>query len=78
VIPVVINGFGKAFNKTGLRLRKKGTILSVQFKEPMNIDYNASSDDILVQIMDAIEQSKKFMPTGKHEVIVEEKIVNGQ
>jgi 1-acyl-sn-glycerol-3-phosphate acyltransferase len=78
VIPVVINGFGKAFNKTGLRLRKKGTILSVQFKEPMIIDYNASSDDILVQIMDAIEQSKKFMPTGKHEVIVEEKIVNGQ
>lgn len=78
VIPVVINGFSKAFNKTGLRLRKKGTILSVQFKEPMNIDYNASSDDILVQIMDAIEQSKKFMPTGKHEVVVEEKIVNGQ
>ena len=78
VIPVVINGFWKAFNKTGLELRKKGTILSVKFKEPLPIDYNAPSEDILAQIMDAIEQSKKFMTTGKHETIVEEKSVSGQ
>jgi len=71
VIPVVINGFWKAFNKTGLRFKKKGTILSVKFKEPLQIDYNASSDDILAQIMDAIEQSKKYMHTGKHEQFTE-------
>lgn len=66
VIPVVISGFGRAFNKTGLRLKKKGTVLSVRFKEPLRIDYDAKSEDILAQIMDAIEQSKAFM-TGKLE-----------
>jgi 1-acyl-sn-glycerol-3-phosphate acyltransferase len=77
VIPVVINGFWRAFNKTGLKLRKKGTILSVQFKEPLTIDYDARSEDILAQIMDAIEQSKKYMMTGKQEV-VNDKNVSGE
>lgn len=62
VIPVVINGFSKAFNKTGVKLRKKGSVLSVTFKEPLQINYNASAQEITDQIMDAIEQSKKFMP----------------
>ena len=65
VIPVVINGFWKAFNKTGLKLRKKGTLLTVKFKEPLEIDYDAPSENILAQIMDAIEQSKKFMTSLK-------------
>jgi len=71
VIPVVIDGFWRAFNKTGLRLRKRGTILSVQFKEPLMIDYDARSEDILAQIMDAIEQSKKYMVIGKYEAVHE-------
>ncbi|HRO71627.1 MAG TPA: lysophospholipid acyltransferase family protein, partial [Chitinophagaceae bacterium] len=61
VIPVVINGFWRAFNKTGLKLRKKNTLLTVRFKPPLEINYDASSDLILEQLMDAIEQSKKFM-----------------
>jgi 1-acyl-sn-glycerol-3-phosphate acyltransferase len=66
VIPVVINGFWRAFNKTGLKFRKKGVLLSVRFKEPLNIDYDARPEDILVQVMDAIEQSKKYMLKGGH------------
>ncbi|MCH5721392.1 lysophospholipid acyltransferase family protein [Niabella hibiscisoli] len=62
VIPVVINGFSKAFNKTGVTLRKKGTLLTVTFKDPLEIDYDASALEITEQLMDAIEQSKKFMP----------------
>ncbi len=62
VIPVVINGFWRAFNKTGLKLRKKNTLLTVRFKPPLEIDYDASSEAILEQLMDAIEQSKKYMP----------------
>ena len=65
VIPVVINGFWKAFNKTGLGLRKKRTLLTVKFKEPLEIDYDAPTENILAQIMDAIEQSKKFMKMVK-------------
>jgi 1-acyl-sn-glycerol-3-phosphate acyltransferase len=66
VIPVVISGFWRAFNKKGLKFKKKGSTLSVTFKEPMIIDYNAPADVILAQVMDAIEQSKKFMLMGKH------------
>ena len=66
VVPVVINGFWRAFNKTGLKFKKKGTILSVKFKEPLVIDYTKPVDEILEQVMDAIEQSKKFMLKGKH------------
>jgi 1-acyl-sn-glycerol-3-phosphate acyltransferase len=68
VIPVVISGFGKAFNKTGLKLRKKGTTLSVRFKPPLMIDYEKTSEEILQQLMDAIEQSKPFMPAGKFDM----------
>lgn len=62
VIPVVIEGFNKAFNKKGLKFLKKGTNLSVHFKAPLAINFENSSEQILEQIMDAIEQSKAFSP----------------
>jgi 1-acyl-sn-glycerol-3-phosphate acyltransferase len=65
VIPVVIDGFSKAFDKKGLKLIKKGTRLSVTFKDPVQIDYDDSTEKILEEIMDAIEQSKKFKPVEK-------------
>ena len=61
VIPVVISGFWRAFNKKGLKFKKKGTLLSVQFKAPLDLNYDESIDTILEKVMDAIEQSKKFM-----------------
>ena len=60
VIPVVVNGFSTAFNKKGIKLIKKGTRLSVTFKDPMVINYEDSTEKILEEIMDAIEQSSKF------------------
>jgi 1-acyl-sn-glycerol-3-phosphate acyltransferase len=66
VIPVVIGGFWRAFNKRGLKFKKKGTILSVTFKPPLDIDYEQSTEVILAQLMDAIEQSKEYMMKGAH------------
>jgi 1-acyl-sn-glycerol-3-phosphate acyltransferase len=66
VIPVVISGFWRAFNKKGLKFKKKGSTLSVTFKEPLEIDYDAPPDTIMAHIMDSIEQSKKYMMMGKH------------
>jgi 1-acyl-sn-glycerol-3-phosphate acyltransferase len=66
VVPVVISGFWRAFNKTGLKFKKKGVQLSVMFKPPMNIDYDAPVEEILASIMDAIEQSKVYMLKGAH------------
>jgi len=66
VVPVVISGFWRAFNKKGLKFKKKGVLLSVTFKPPMNINYDAPAEEILASVMDAIEQSKDFMLKGAH------------
>ena len=66
VIPVVIQGFWRAFDKKGLKFKKKGVQLSVRFKPPMEINYDAPSEQILEQVMEAIEQSKKYMMMGAH------------
>ena len=73
VVPVVINGFWRAFNKKGLRFKKTGTLLTVTFKKPLQIDYDAPTEEILQQIMDAIEQSKKFMMKGAHHWLTTDK-----
>ncbi len=69
VIPVVINGFWRAFNKKGLKFKKRGTLLNVRFKEPLQFTYEESVEAILEKVMDAIEQSKKFMMMSKHHLI---------
>jgi 1-acyl-sn-glycerol-3-phosphate acyltransferase len=69
VVPVVINGFWRAFNKKGLQFKKKGSLLSVRFKAPLDIDYNDTVDNILEKVMDGIEQSKKFMMKSKHHLM---------
>lgn len=66
VVPIVINGFWRAFNKKGLQMKKRNTRLSVQFKAPLQIDYEAAPEKIMDQIMDAIEQSKEYMLKGRH------------
>lgn len=70
VVPVVINGFWRAFNKKGLKLKKRGTRLTVEFKPPLTIDFEAPAEVILEQIMEAIGQSKSHMMKGKHHAMV--------
>lgn len=62
VIPVVVEGFSTAFDKKGMRLKKTGTKLSITFKEPLSINYDDPLEQILEQVMDAIEQSPKYAP----------------
>lgn len=69
VVPVVINGYWRAFNKKGLKFKKKGSLLSVIFKEPLSINYDDTTENILALVMDAIEQSKDFMLKGKHHLM---------
>ena len=66
VVPVVISGYWRAFNKKELQFKKKGTSLSVTFKDPLIINYEDPLEDILEQIMVSIEQSKDHMLKGKH------------
>jgi len=66
VIPVVINGFWRAFNKKGLKFKKRGSLLTVNFKAPLQIDYDAPAEEIMKKIMNGIEQSKEYMMRGPH------------
>jgi len=58
VIPIIVDGFSTAFDNKGLRFRKKGTVLSIKIKPPLEIDYNASNDELMEQIMLSIGQSQ--------------------
>jgi len=56
VIPIVINGFRRAFDKKGLRFKKRNTLLTVRFKEPMQYGPDDTVDDIVARVRHAIEQ----------------------
>lgn len=66
VVPIVIHGFREAFDKKGLRLRKRGTELSVRFGKPMDFREEESIEDILHKIMYAIAQSADFQKESAH------------
>jgi len=60
VVPIVIDGYRRAFDKKGLRLKKRGVDLSMTFKAPITYDQAESPQEIMDRIMDAIEQSPKY------------------
>ena len=68
VVPVVIDGFWRAFNKKGLTCKKMGSLLTVTFKDPLQINYDDTCENILEKVMDAIEQDKEHMLKGKHHI----------
>ncbi|SDS46676.1 hypothetical protein SAMN04487764_2284 [Gillisia sp. Hel1_33_143] len=62
VIPVVIDGFRRSFDKKGLRIKKRGILQSFQIKEPLDIDYdNESVEEIVKKLEYAIEQHTSFL-----------------
>ena len=76
VIPIVIDGFRRSFDKKGLMIKKKGILQSMIIKEPLKIDYdNDSVDSTLEQIQYAIEQHPSFLKViSKEELEVQEKL----
>ena len=76
VVPVVIDGFRRSFDKKGLMIKKKGILQSMIIKEPLQIDYEKDSvEDILEQIQHAIEQHKSFLKViPKEEIEAQEKL----
>jgi 1-acyl-sn-glycerol-3-phosphate acyltransferase len=57
VVPVVINGFRRAFNKTGLSYKRRNTELTVKFKKPIYFDDSHNIDYITKTVEEIIEQS---------------------
>lgn len=72
VIPIVIDGFRRSFDKKGLRIKKKGILQSMVIKQPLDIDYeNESIDEIVEKIEFAIEQHPSFLKVLTKEQIAE-------
>ena len=62
VVPIVIDGFRRSFDKKGLFIKKKNIFQSFEIKEPLEIDYeNDTHADIVEKLEYAIEQHKSFL-----------------
>ena len=62
VIPIVIDGFRRSFDKKGIRVKKKNTLMSMTIKKPLKIDYQKdSTEDIIKKIEFSIEQHSSFL-----------------
>ena len=62
VIPIVIDGFRRSFDKKGIRIKKKNILQSIEIKQPLKIDYeNESIEEIVKKIEFAIEQHPSFL-----------------
>lgn len=79
VVPIVIDGFRRSFDKKGLRLKKKGIFQSFIIKEPLNIDYdNETIDQIVEKIEYAIEQHPSFLKVIPLDVLEANEELNKQ
>lgn len=62
VIPIVIDGFRRSFDKKGIRIKKKDILQTMEIKKPLDIDYNNDSfESIIEKIEYAIEQHSSFL-----------------
>lgn len=61
VVPIVIDGFRRSFDKKGIRIKKRGILQTFDIKPPLEIDYeNDSVNDIVEKLEYAIEQHPSF------------------
>ena len=77
VVPIVIDGFRRSFDKKGLRMKKKNILQSMVIKKPLNIDYeNDTSEEIVEKIEYAIEQHSSFLKVIPVEELEEQEKLN--
>lgn len=62
VVPIVIDGFRRSFDRKGLHIKKKGILQTMEIKKPLEIDYdNESVAEIIEKLEYAIEQHPSFL-----------------
>ncbi|MBT8252594.1 MAG: 1-acyl-sn-glycerol-3-phosphate acyltransferase [Flavobacteriaceae bacterium] len=77
VIPIVIDGFRRSFDKKGLRIKKKNILQTMEIKPALDIDYeNESIDSIVEKIEFAIEQHQSFMKVIPQEELMAKEELN--
>ena len=79
VVPIVIDGFRRSFDKKGLFIKKKGILQSMVIKEPLEIDYENDSIEKIVELLEfAIEQHPSFIKVPTEEYLKQKKQRNKQ
>lgn len=69
VIPIVIDGFRRSFDKKGLLIKKRNVLQSMVIKKPMEIDYeNETIEEIVRKVESEIEQDPSFLKVIPTEV----------
>jgi 1-acyl-sn-glycerol-3-phosphate acyltransferase len=79
VVPIVIDGFRRSFDKKGLRIKKKNIMQSFEIKKPLDIDYdNETIPEIVEKIEYAIEQHPSFLKVIPQDVLALQEELNKQ
>ena len=79
VVPIVIDGFRRSFDKKGLSIKKKNILQSMEIKPPLDIDYdNETIEDIVKKIEYAIEQHPSFLKVISEKDLLEQEELNKQ
>ncbi|RED47431.1 lysophospholipid acyltransferase family protein [Seonamhaeicola aphaedonensis] len=77
VVPIVIDGFRRSFDKKGIRIKKKNILQSMEIKQPLEIDYDGeTTDEIVKKIEFAIEQHPSFLKVLTPQQIKEQEELN--
>ncbi|WP_282135312.1 lysophospholipid acyltransferase family protein [Seonamhaeicola maritimus] len=77
VVPIVIDGFRRSFDKKGLRIKKKNILQSMEIKQPLEIDYEVeTTEEIVKKIEYAIEQHPSFLKVLTPKQIKEQEELN--
>src|SRR5690554_4257710 len=77
VVPIVIDGFRRSFDKKGLRIKKRGILQTMEIKKPLEIDYENDTMQQIVEKMEyAIEQHPSFLKVIPPEVLKKEEELN--
>lgn len=73
VVPIVIDGFRRSFDRKGLFVKKKGILQTMEIKEPLQFDYeNETVEQVVEKIEYAIEQHPSFLKVIPQEVLEEQ------
>ena len=79
VVPIVIDGFRRSFDKKGLRIKKKNILQSIEIKAPLNIDYEKETiAEIVEKIEYAIEQHPSFLNVLSKKDLLDKEELNKQ
>ena len=79
VVPIVIDGFRRSFDKKGIRVKKKNILQTMEIKAPLEIDYeNETIAQIVEKIEYAIEQHPSFMKVISQEELLEKEALNNK